>query len=210
MSTINSYVNGVIVSKAQSSANNWVNLGTVSGVGDFATIGINITNTSVTNNVSLNLAISENSTTPSTQDMIEYNLVLNPGGVLERSKIIANVGESILVQGSTGDLACRLYGVTQYTFNDGTVALITGPGGGSVSYIQNQQGGLKICQLSFSNYINNTGTSQTITFPVSYQFIPAAFNDIVGLDVQVSTTTITIDTPDNSTPYSGNVLITGI
>ncbi len=210
MSTVNSYVNGVIVSKAQSSANNWVNLGTVAGVGNFATIGINITNTSSTNNVSLNLAISESNSSPNLQDMIEYNLVLNPGGVLERSKIIANVGESVLIQGSTNDLACRLYGITQYTFNDGTVALVSGPGGGTVSYIQNQQGGLKVCQLSFSNYINNTANSQTINLPISYQFTPAAFNDIMGLDVQVSTTQVIIDTPNNDTPYNGNVLITGI
>lgn len=210
MATVNSYVNSVIVNKAQSAANTWVNIGTITGIGNFATIGINITNTSLSDNVTFNLAISENATTPNIQDMIEYNLALNPGGVLERSRIIANVGESVLIQASANSLACRLYGVTQYTFNDGVVAIVDGPSGGSISYIQNQQGGLKTCQLSFSNYVNDTDSNQTIDLPISYQFTPFVTSDIMGLGINSSTSQVTIDTPNSTTPYSGSVLITGI
>ena len=209
MSSINSYLSSVFVNKAQSVAGTWVNVGTVQGTGDFATIGINITNTSTSNNVTFNLALSYQSS-PNLQDMIEYNLVLNPGGVLSRSKIIAGIGENLFIQASTGDLACRLYGVTQSTFNEGTVSTINGTSSGTVQYVLNQLGASKMIVMSFINYVNDSATPQTIQLPISFQNTPLINNEIMDLNIEASGNQITIGAPNNTVAYNGTVFISGI
>ena len=229
----NSYLSGIFVNKALSSSGNWVSIGTVTGSGDFGTIGINVTNTSTTDNVTFSLAIS-NETTPNLQDYIESNLTLSPGGTLSRSKIIAGIGENVLVLASSNSLACRLYGVTQGTYQSetnvggsttttvisdvstsgssgtSTTSTLAGATSGSVEYVVNQFGSSQMIIMTFINYVNETSTSQIINFPVDFNYTPMVNSDILDLDLQVSKSGLTINSPGNSTAFNGNVLITGI
>ncbi len=115
MSNSTSFITGVLVSKAMSVANTWFAIGTVPTSGEFGTIGFTVVNTDASSPVSFNLAISA-ATTPSEQDTIESNVTLSPGGVLERTQIIANAGETLFIQASSSTLAVRLYGVTQLSW----------------------------------------------------------------------------------------------
>ena len=63
----------------------------------------------------------------------------------------------------------------------------------------------------FSGYENDTVSNQTVNFKNPYtSFAYLVSPQIAGLSVSVSTTGITITTPDNTTLYSGAILIMGI
>ena len=65
--------------------------------------------------------------------------------------------------------------------------------------------------IEFSGYENDTASNQTVNFKTPYtSFAYLVSPQITGLTVSVSTTGITITTPDNTTLYSGAILIMGI
>lgn len=61
----------------------------------------------------------------------------------------------------------------------------------------------------FNAYENDTATNQTIKFPTAFLQIPVVSNSIPGLNIGASLTTMTIYAPDNTTTYSGWVIVEG-
>jgi len=58
---------------------------------------------------STRLAIAS-SGTPSNSEWIEYGAAIPANGVLERTGIVAQAGENVVVYASTGDLSVSVYG----------------------------------------------------------------------------------------------------
>lgn len=87
---------------------------------------------------------------------------------------------------------------------------LAGTTAGSVVWSMPFQGGsYKKFIAYFNGYENDTVTSQTITFSVAFSFNPLVTNSIGGLTITATTTTLTITAPDNTTTYSGWVVVEG-
>lgn len=76
-----------------------------------ATFNINIVNTT-TQVVTVRLAIAPTGT-PDDTDWLEFDVKLEPGGVLERTSLAASVGERVIVWSSIEGVAVRVYGFEQ-------------------------------------------------------------------------------------------------
>ena len=69
---------------------------------------ISIVNTTLTS-IAVRLAIAS-SGTPTTSEYIEYDTIISASGVLERSGIVMNATEAVVVFGSAAGLAVSVYG----------------------------------------------------------------------------------------------------
>ena len=68
---------------------------------------------SVVNTGSLSATVTiyiTNSNSPGAQDTIEFNTVLTPGGVLERTCVPMSEGEKVIVNASNSECAIRISG----------------------------------------------------------------------------------------------------
>lgn len=89
-------------------------------------------------------------------------------------------------------------------------ATLTGTTAGSIVSTMPMQGVYKKFVAYASGYENNTTTAQTITFPVAFSNPPVILTNTTGLSVTASTTTLTINAPNNTTAYSGLIIVEGI
>lgn len=100
-----------------------------------------------------------------------------------------------------------------YTFKNGIMinnsTIINGATAGTVDMYMPIQGNGKIIVITFNSYENNTTTNQTIDFPIAFLVEPLIIGNNTGLSGSVSTMSITINTPDNSTSYSGTLILMG-
>ena len=85
----------------------------------------------------------------------------------------------------------------------------SGTTSGTVSLYMPQQGNGKEVILTFDAYENDTTTAQTIDFPTPFAVAPLVLGNNTGLTITASTTGVTITAPDNTTTYSGTVVIMG-
>ncbi len=114
MADFQTLIQNAFVDKALSSTNNWVNVGQITGTGQYANLSLNVVNTSPTSSAIISLAISNQASLPNTDDIIESNLTLAPnGGTLSRQNIIASVGEYVYVLANTDTVAVRMSGIIQ-------------------------------------------------------------------------------------------------
>jgi hypothetical protein len=67
----------------------------------------------------------------------------------------------------------------------------------------------KVFTAYFNGYENDTATSQVITFPVAYTFPPVVISSVPGLTITVTSTNMTIVAPNNTTLYTGWLIIEG-
>lgn len=58
----------------------------------------------------IRLAITTQANTPLDADFIEYNTTLNPGEVLERTAIVSNAGEKVMLHSSVVGVSVRVNG----------------------------------------------------------------------------------------------------
>lgn len=58
-------------------------------------------------------------------------------------------------------------------------------------------------------YENNTAVNQTITFTTAFTNTPTIIANDTGLTIAVSTTTLTITAPNNTTLFTGNIIVEG-
>ena len=86
---------------------------------------------------------------------------------------------------------------------------LAGTSSGSVNMYMPDQGNGKIVILTFNAYENNTTTNQTINFPTPFLVDPLIIGNDTGLSGSVTTTVITINAPNNSTSYSGTLIVMG-
>jgi hypothetical protein len=75
-----------------------------------AVVTLNICNTDAAATTSIRVALST-SATPSAGDFIEYNTLLNPLGVLERTGIVVPAGMGLVVYASTANVSFVAYGI---------------------------------------------------------------------------------------------------
>ena len=76
----------------------------------YSTISINILNASAAPG-QFNLAILDSgATTPVISDYIEYQMVIEPKNVVERSGLVLSAGQSIFIYSLTSSLVVNVYG----------------------------------------------------------------------------------------------------
>lgn len=84
---------------------------TVPAAATFASLNINIVNTGLENAI-IKLAISS-SNVPAEDEYIEHGVTLAPNGVLERTSIICNTGESIIIISDKNGVVARIHGIEE-------------------------------------------------------------------------------------------------
>ena len=99
------------------------------------------------------------------------------------------------------------------SFQDGIAvtgsSTLAGASSGSVISTQTQKGVSKEVVLLFNGYVNDTTTGQSVDYPVPFtQQVAVTYND-TGLTLSSSLSTLTITSPDNTTAYSGVVVVKG-
>lgn len=72
---------------------------------------MNVCNTTATP-ITINIAISATAA-PTTGEYIEYGVSIPANGVLERTALIMEAGENVVVYASTVGLAVRIYGIEE-------------------------------------------------------------------------------------------------
>ncbi len=87
---------------------------------------------------------------------------------------------------------------------------LNGTSAGSIVYSMPEQGVAKKFVAYANSYENDTSTSQSITFETSFTNTPIITNNTTGLSLSVSTSGLTINTPDSTTTYSGVIIVEGI
>lgn len=79
-------------------------------IGKLATINLNICNRNTVNSI-INVAVLDSNLASLTNaDYIEYNLSLLPNGVIERTGIVLNEGQSIMVYSSITNISATCWG----------------------------------------------------------------------------------------------------
>jgi len=63
--------------------------------------------------------------------------------------------------------------------------------------------------IAFSGYENDTTTAQTIDFPIAFTTSALISGNNTGLTITATTSGITITAPDNTTTYSGIIIVEG-
>jgi len=78
--------------------------------GTVSTLNVAIVNRGSTE-VSVRVALTTETTTPTDADFIEYDAVVPAtGGVLERTALVAGAGEKVMVRSTSGDVSVRVHG----------------------------------------------------------------------------------------------------
>ncbi len=91
-----------------------------------------------------------------------------------------------------------------------STSTLTGTTAGNITYSMPFAGSSYKKFIAYANgYENDTTTAQTITFPVAFTNTPLVTGNSSGLSVSVSTTTLTINAPDNTTTYTGWIIVEG-
>ena len=79
----------------------------------FTVCSINLCNRGTTV-VSVRVALAA-STTPTTAEFIEFDAVIGPNGVLERTGVMLNAGRSIVVYASNANVSASAFGIETST-----------------------------------------------------------------------------------------------
>ena len=87
---------------------------------------------------------------------------------------------------------------------------LTGTTAGSINYSMPFQGTVYKKFVAYVNsYENDTTTAQTITFPTAFTNAPIIVANSTGLTLSADTTTLTISAPNNTTTYTGWIILEG-
>ena len=89
-------------------------------------------------------------------------------------------------------------------------ATLTGTTAGTITSSMPEQGVAKKFVAYANGYENDTSTAQTITFPTAFSNPPIITSNTTGLSLSVSTTGLTINAPNNTTAYSGVIIVEGL
>ena len=81
--------------------------------GQYTVLNVSLTNRN-TSDITMRLAISSTAT-PNIQEYIEYDTVIVPLGVFERTGLVLNAGLNIVVYTSSANVGCTIYGIETAT-----------------------------------------------------------------------------------------------
>jgi hypothetical protein len=81
--------------------------------GQYTVLNVSLTNRN-TSAITMRLAISSTAT-PNIQEYIEYDTVIVPLGVFERTGLVLNAGLNIVVYTSAANVGCTIYGIETAT-----------------------------------------------------------------------------------------------
>jgi hypothetical protein len=89
-------------------------------------------------------------------------------------------------------------------------SIISGTTAGTITPIYTEYSSTYIKIIyTFSGYENNTTTNQTVNHPLPFSSYAVITGNNTGLTITASTTGITITSPNNTTTYSGIVIVEG-
>lgn len=81
--------------------------------GQYTVLNVSLTNRN-TSAITMRLAIASTAT-PNIQEYIEYDTVIVPLGVFERTGLVLNAGLNIVVYTSAANVGCTIYGIETAT-----------------------------------------------------------------------------------------------
>ena len=78
--------------------------------GYYAIANVSVTNRNATSTINLRVAMSA-SGTPNNEEWIEYDTIVIPYGVYERTGLVLQAGLNIVVYSSSANVGCTVYGI---------------------------------------------------------------------------------------------------
>jgi len=100
--------------------------------------------------------------------------------------------------------------ITQSNIAPPSTNTLSGTTAGSITYIQvNSLSTYKKVLMYANGYENDTTTNQTITYPTAFSTVAVITVNTTGLTVSTSLTDLTITAPNNTTTYTGVIIVEG-
>jgi len=127
----------------------------------------------------------------------------------------------VVVEDSSGNIVASIGSAGNAIFNgtitthdrlnvDAPALTLSGTTAGSITYYQPFQGSSLGKFIAYANgYENDTTTAQTITFPNPFTTVANVTFNNTGLSLSTSLTTLTISAPNNTTTYTGMIIVEG-
>lgn len=78
--------------------------------GYYAICNVSVTNRNASSTITLRVAMSA-SGTPNNEEWIEYDTIVIPNGVYERTGLVMQAGLNIVVYSSAANVGCTVYGI---------------------------------------------------------------------------------------------------
>ena len=78
--------------------------------GYYAVCNVSITNRNASSTITLRLALAA-SGTPNPEEWMEYDTIIIPNGVFERTGLVMQAGLNIVVYSSAANVGCTVYGI---------------------------------------------------------------------------------------------------
>ena len=143
-------------------------------------------------------------------------MIDNPGSA--RANAAAETANALMVGtlASTAASQALTFNVGSESVTPGYLALNTtqttlnGTTAGTIVWSQPQQGSAyKIFVAHVSGYENNTAVNQTIAYSTAFTNAPTISTNDTGLTLSTTASTLTITAPDNTSTFTGNIIISG-
>lgn len=95
-------------------------------------------------------------------------------------------------------------------FINQTLSTLNGTTAGNIKYNEPQEGsGWKVFVAHAAAYENNSAVNQTISYPLAFTNTPTIIANDTSLSISTSTSVLTITAPNNTTTFTGNILVEG-
>jgi len=137
----------------------------------YAIVAVKAVNRDTANSVPIWIAVGPTATsgspTPATNEHIEYNTTLPPGGGMERGSIILAPGEKVVVRANSNNVSFRLHGLSRVTSTQSVQTAIVSPGTGNWSTAYTVPSNVTAGAVNFGTYhfsFLNVDAVNVITF----------------------------------------------